>query len=59
MSNSWDEEKKRVLQNELGVAQDEVNASTLGRSVLGQSTRKVSINSLIGWTLAPETLKHG
>ena len=42
MANNWEEEKKKVLQNELGVAQDEAgNGAGLGRSSLGQSQRRV------------------
>lgn len=54
MLSNWEEEKKRVLQEELGVAEDiaamdSVNGgdglggSVLGRSILGQSTRRVSL----------------
>jgi hypothetical protein len=43
MAANWEEEKKKVLQNELGVAQDDLNGgSVLGRSTLGQSQRRVS-----------------
>jgi nuclear pore complex protein Nup93 len=56
MLSNWEEEKKRVLQEELGVAEDiaamdSVNGgdglggSVLGRSILGQSTRRVSCAS--------------
>jgi hypothetical protein len=57
MLDNWEAEKAKIMQGELGVAEDEVinmgTTSNLGGSTLGKSTRKVSriITSFTGLSL--------
>lgn len=70
MLQNWEDEKARILQDELGVTDDEISRlagssnglgqSTLGRSTLGASTRRVSWNrALHGKQTAHVTVPHG
>lgn len=48
MLDSWESEKARIMQEELGVTDDEMfklaTAGSLGKSALGSSTRRVSFS---------------